>query len=140
MLLSLLQFYGSNKLWAEEVNTANYLINRMYTTVSGERSTPHERLFRARPNLLHIKLFGALAYVHITKEKHEGKFGPRARKRIIVGFERGKSYRIDYLCSNAFSDSRDVQFDETTLGWPIPTPREENISLSGLFGENYDDN
>ncbi|KAI0563526.1 retrovirus-related Pol polyprotein [Gracilaria domingensis] len=133
MLLSISHFPERSSLWAEAVITANYLINIMYTSASTEDCTPYEAVFGTRPNVSHVRIFGALAYDHIPMNKQKGKFEPKAQKGILVGFEKGNSYRIFYPDSLTFSVSRDVQFDEITLGWqPNPTA-EESIDLSELW-------
>ena len=54
--------------WAEATNTAVYLMNRC--TISGVHEvTPHEKYYRKKPDLSHVRIFGSIAYVHIPHEK-----------------------------------------------------------------------
>ena len=50
------------KFWAEAVNTASYLLNRMTTKVLGDK-TPYEIWYGFKPNVDHLKVFGNPCYV-----------------------------------------------------------------------------
>ena len=101
------------KLWAEAVHTANYIRNRLFTAASNDPSkTPYEIIMGKKPNLSHIRKFGAKAYVHIPKTKRETKFEQRADVGYCVGFTAGNGYRIFLPESCKVVVSRDVQFDE----------------------------
>ena len=56
---SLPKFY-----WAEAVSTAVYIKNRI-----GEKVLVQELYFGRKPNLLYLRVFGSIAYVHVPKEK-----------------------------------------------------------------------
>ena len=53
------KFYG-----AEAVQTVVYIQNRIRAKVSA-----HELYFGRKPNLRHLRVFGSVAYVHVTDEK-----------------------------------------------------------------------
>lgn len=55
------------KFWAEAVNTANYVQNRIQTSVANV--TPFSLWFNKTPSLSHIRIFGSVAYAHINKQK-----------------------------------------------------------------------
>ena len=57
-----------NYLWAEAVNTANYLTNRSPTRANGGVS-PYQRLFKKPLSLSHLHIFGCIAYVHEPDER-----------------------------------------------------------------------
>ncbi|XP_021719011.1 uncharacterized protein LOC110686710 [Chenopodium quinoa] len=59
--------------WAEAVNTACYILNRV-TIRSVINKTPYE-LFRGRkPNISHLRAFGCKCFVHNNGKKNLGKF------------------------------------------------------------------
>ena len=56
-----------NRFWAEVINTANYLRNRLSTyarTVTLEEAWTEQQL-----SLKHIQIFGSLLYIHIPAER-----------------------------------------------------------------------
>jgi transposase InsO family protein len=96
-------------VWAEAVNTANYLRNRLPT--SGRFKTPYELFWGSKPDLSHVRVFGAVAYSHIHASNRR-KLDNRAETGIMVGYsETSKAYRI--LHGGKIAVSRDVTFDET---------------------------
>ena len=52
--------------WAEEVRTTIYLQN--WASADGGVS-PHELYFGKKTNLGHLRVFGNITYVHVSKEK-----------------------------------------------------------------------
>ena len=80
---SLPKFY-----WAEAVQTAVYIQNWI-----GEKVLAHELCFGRKPNLLHLRVFGSIAYVHVPKEKQR-KLDAKAEKCILVGYvDEQKGYK-----------------------------------------------
>ena len=68
--------------WAEAINTANYILNRCITSGVHE-VTPEECFYGS--SLGHLKVFGCLAYVHVTAEVRS-KLDPKAEKCVFVGY------------------------------------------------------
>lgn len=60
----------SARLWAEAVHTAAYILNRCVSSLSRER-TLFELWTQEMPDVVHIKIFGTIAYAHVTKESHK---------------------------------------------------------------------
>lgn len=55
MLMGARHISGYKRLWAEAVNTAKFLRNRLYTTASNDpERTPYETLIRKRPEIYYI--------------------------------------------------------------------------------------
>lgn len=75
-----------NTFWAEAVNTAVYLKNLTPIASRGYLS-PHELWFGEEPKYNHLRVFGCLAYVHVGKERREGKFLDTAKKGVMVGYQ-----------------------------------------------------
>ena len=65
------------QLWAEAINCAVYITNRLPTSAL-ENATPYEALEKKKPELGHIHVFGCDAYVYDEKAKSKGKMAPRA--------------------------------------------------------------
>ena len=56
------------EFWAEEVETACYLVNSSPSSAL-EDKTPHEVWTGKKPSLSHLRVFGCDAYVHVPMEK-----------------------------------------------------------------------
>ena len=73
----LLKFY-----WVKVVRTFVYLQNR---TSANVEVSPHELYFGKKPNLGHLRVFGNIVNVHVSKEKRR-KLDAKAEKYILVGY------------------------------------------------------
>ena len=56
--------------WAEDVNCANYIVNRTPTKVL-KNITPKESWSSIKPDVSHFHVFGSEAWAHIPDEKHK---------------------------------------------------------------------
>ncbi|GMF82146.1 unnamed protein product [Phytophthora fragariaefolia] len=74
------------KWWAESVNTAAWIINRIPNSVNIK--TPYEIVNKAKPQLKHLKVFGSLGYAHIPDEKRR-KLDAKAFRCRFLGYEDG---------------------------------------------------
>jgi transposase InsO family protein len=54
------------ELWAEAMVITNYTRKRLPSRVHGK--TPLEKFFGEKPDVSHMRVFGARAYMHIPKE------------------------------------------------------------------------
>ena len=69
-------------------------------------------MYGNKPEVSHLKIFGCLVYVHISKEKRT-KLDHSAKKGIFVGYyEVSKAFRIYISGFHHIEISRDVTFDE----------------------------
>ena len=66
-------------LWAEACNTTVYVQNRCPHRVLG-MSTPKEEFSGKKHDISHLKIFGSLVYIHVTKD---------VRKRLELTVEVG---------------------------------------------------
>jgi transposase InsO family protein len=95
--------------WAEAVNTAVYIRNRVVSTATNGK-TPHELFFREKPPLNHLKEFGCVAYVYVEK-KDRDKFDAKAIEGCFFGYaENRKCYRIYVPGAEKVILTRDVAF------------------------------
>ena len=91
--------------------TACYIINR--GPHSGiDFKIPFEIWSGKLPSFLNLKIFGCVAYYHVS----EGKLDPRAKVGCFVGYSDDvKGFRIYSPSEGRVILSRDVTFDESTM-------------------------
>jgi transposase InsO family protein len=91
MTRSMLLLAGHPKhLWAEALNAAAYVRNRL-PTASTQR-TPYEMWYDRIPDVSHLKIWGCVAY---AKEERADKLDARGEKLRFVGYEeRVKGYHL----------------------------------------------
>ena len=83
-----------DKYWAEAVECAAYIRNRLPTTALTERKTPFEVWSGRKPNISHLKVFGCMAYAHIP-DSQRNKLDKKAVKLRFVGYAiQSKGYRL----------------------------------------------
>ena len=73
-----------DRFWGLCIQDAVYVLNRVpFTTLNGV--SPFEKLYNKPPSIDHLRVIGCLCFgTNLTK--HE-KFGPRALKSVLVGYE-----------------------------------------------------
>lgn len=99
------------KYWAEAVNTANFIENRLGVK-HNDNATPYERWYGKKPNLNYFRIFGSKAYVYSNDPKRK-KLDRKCKQLVFIGYEEhSKGYRFIDLNTNAIVISRDAQFDE----------------------------
>ena len=97
--------------WAEAVNTAVYIMNRTPTAAVHD-VTPEEKYTGNKPYLAHMKVFGCIAYVHVSDELRT-KLNLKAEKCVFIGYSlEKKGYRCYNPSTRDVRVSRDVVFDE----------------------------
>ncbi|KAG3112380.1 hypothetical protein PI124_g8412 [Phytophthora idaei] len=100
------------KWWAEAVNTAAWIINRIPNLVNVK--TPYEIVYRIMAQLKNMKVFRALGYAHIPDEKRR-KLDAKAFKCRFMGYEDGvKGYHVQNEETGKVQIVRTVKFVETT--------------------------
>lgn len=85
-----LEMKNRGRYWAETINCANYLRNRLHTSICKNSTTPYEAIHDKDPGLSHIRFFCSKTFDHMPKAKQRGKFDPSVEERILIGYERGK--------------------------------------------------
>lgn len=100
----------STRFWAEAINTAAYLVNRL--PCGDSNKSPEELWSSKRPDVDNLRVFGCSAMVHIPKQKR-AKFEPKSFKCVFVGYaENKKGYRLFNPTNNEVFTARDVVFME----------------------------
>ncbi|KAJ8564192.1 hypothetical protein ON010_g7153 [Phytophthora cinnamomi] len=125
---SMLHYKGvSTEWWAEAVSTAVYLINRSTNT---ERSdmTPYEVVFKVKPQLEHLRVFGSPGYAHID-DAERTKLEPKSFRCVFLGYaENAKGYRVYDMDASKVKVSRSVKLSEREDGdaptVPVETDRQ----------------
>lgn len=98
----------SHGFWAEAVNAANYIQNRVLTRSTSQ--SPYELWYGRRPDTRHMRTFGSKCFVHIPKEDRR-KLDNTATKMILIGYdEQSKAYRCYDMVNRKVTVSRDVRF------------------------------
>lgn len=94
--------------WAEAVNMANYLQNRLPSR--SIKATPYELWNDVKPELKHRVAFGTKCFVHVPTEKRR-KLDSTGKEMIFVGFdEKSKAFRCFDREGHKLVISRDVRF------------------------------
>ena len=92
--------------WAEAVNTANHVQNRILNKQTG--ISPYEAMFEEKPRWNELKQFGSKVYVMIPNEKRR-KLDEKSKKMKFVGYdEHAKGFRLSD--GKKIIVSREVQF------------------------------
>lgn len=101
----------AKKWWAEALNTAVYITNRLPCAAHPDK-TPYEVCFGQRPDVSHYRVFGSKGFAHIDKHKRS-KFDSKAFACMFLGYsDTTKGYRVLNLNSNKVEIVRTVKFQE----------------------------
>ena len=75
-------------------------------------STPEEAYSGKKPDLSHLRIFGANIYMHVTKDARK-KLESTAEVRILVGYtDTPHNYRVYFPDSRKTVVRRDIKFQE----------------------------
>jgi hypothetical protein len=101
------------RFWADVINTACYISNRILLRLI-LHLTPFELRFGRKPSISHLKPFGCKCFV--LKRGNLDKFESHSFDVILLGYTpHNRSYRVFNLETNTVIESCDVTFNETTL-------------------------
>lgn len=126
------------KYWAEAINTANYLCNRLPTKACNK--TPFELWTNIKPDISHLQIFGTKVYAKLPDEKRK-KFYDKAQLYNFVGYDENcKAYRLLDMNTNKIILARDVKFIENISNCKehkIETDEITEIKLSDQTVETH---
>lgn len=112
--------------WAEAVNTAVYVRNRVESSVVG--ATPFERMYGRKPQMGHIQRFGAK--VVALKKGHNNKLTPKGDTWRLCGYApTQKGYRLLCPRTGRMIVSRDCRFVGEQRGELILSPDADEESV-----------
>ncbi|KAK2422446.1 hypothetical protein QL285_032979 [Trifolium repens] len=114
--------------WAEAVNTACYIQNRIYIIPILNKTT--YELFKGRkPNNSYFHQFGCTCYI-LNNKAYKRKFDAKACKGIFIGYsERSKAYIFYNSETNTVEKSIHVRFDDKE---PDSKMSEQDNSYAGV--------
>lgn len=123
------------RYWAEAVNTANFLQNRLPTRAT--EKTPYELWHSRKPNVKNLHIFGCDVYMQIPKEQRR-KLDDKAEKLTFIGYsDESKAYRLLNRKTGRVKVSRDVIFIENSKGEQTELNTEhEELTFSGGNAED----
>uniref|UniRef100_H3H4I7 Integrase catalytic domain-containing protein n=1 Tax=Phytophthora ramorum TaxID=164328 RepID=H3H4I7_PHYRM len=126
--------------WAEAAMTAIYVKNRL-PSPKVEHETPFEIVYKSKPSVKHMRVFGCQTYILTPKEKRR-KWDPKARAGLFLGYEEvSKAYRLYDIEAGQVVVSRDVNFDESAFGLSAHTSDEDvDDAALDLDALDLDDN
>jgi hypothetical protein len=100
------------RFWAEAVNTACYVSNRIYLRVH-KKKTCYELMHGRTPKVSHFHVFGCKFFI-LKKGKKLDKFEARSVDGIFFGYaSHSRTYRVLNLETNQIMETCEVTFDET---------------------------
>jgi hypothetical protein len=100
------------RCWAEAVNTACYLSNRIYHRVH-KKKTCYELMHGRTPKVSHFHVFGCKCFIR-KKGRKLDKFEARSVDDIFFGYaSHSRAYRVLNLETNQIMATCEVTFDET---------------------------
>jgi len=93
------------------VQCAVYVQNRCpHAKLNGQ--TPHEAWSGKKPCVSHLKVFGSVAYAHVSAQQRT-KLEDMSKKLVFIGYdEKTKGYKLFNPVTNKVLVSRDVVIDE----------------------------
>lgn len=100
----------TNALWGEVVSTATYILNRC-PTKRLKCITPEQCWSGVKPSLIHLKVFGSIAYRHVL-DKLRRKLDNKLSQMIPVGYHSTGGYRLFDPLNKQIVVKRDVIVDE----------------------------
>ena len=99
------------RFWIEAINTSVYICNRIASRVING-ITPLEKLCGEILDISSFRIFGCLAYAHVSKETRK-KLDSKTRECLFLGYSNtGKAYRLWSYEKQQVITSRDVIFDK----------------------------
>ena len=143
------------QLWGDALLTAGFIRNRTSFKSLGDIS-PYELIYKTKPNLTRLRVWGADAFVYVEKSQR-GKFDPIKMSGMFLGYsDQQYAYRI-LLSNENIIITRDVtileesfkHMNEYALMYPgdstdttyglIPSPSTINFHTLTINGRDIDD-
>lgn len=123
-------------LWAEAVNTATYILNRVPCSQT-KGTTPYELWIGKKPDLSHLRVFGSEAFAHVPKQLRD-KLDAKAKKMLLVGYKGDSAgYRLYDPGAKRVSEVRNVIFNENKVCSTVPV--NSGVSWPGILNMKDDD-
>jgi hypothetical protein len=106
------EYNTPQNLWAEAINTACYVSNRIFPQKFLGK-TLYELLNRKKPDVSFFRVFACKCYIY-KKRQHLEKFQRRCDIGFLVGYSsKSKTYRVFNHATGLVKETYDVEFDES---------------------------
>ncbi|WVZ93564.1 hypothetical protein U9M48_039534 [Paspalum notatum var. saurae] len=100
------------RFWAEAVNTACYIVNRIFLRAFLGK-TSYELRFGRQPSIKHLRAFGCRCFM-LKKARHLDKFESRCLDGIFLGCaSSSRAFRVWIFEAKQVVETCEVSFDET---------------------------
>uniref|UniRef100_A0AAV1VB90 Integrase catalytic domain-containing protein n=1 Tax=Peronospora matthiolae TaxID=2874970 RepID=A0AAV1VB90_9STRA len=127
--------------WTEAAMKAIYIKNRL-PSPKIDHKTPFEIVYKSKPSVKHMRVFGCQAYILTLKVKRM-KCDSKARVRMFMGYEEAsKAYRVYDIEVGQAVISRDFTSDKSTFDFSMrrSSDDDEDAELDlNLLAINNDD-
>jgi hypothetical protein len=128
----LAEFKSLSNFWAEAINTACHVTNRLYLR-KGLNKTPYEILIGNKPNIKYFRVFGCKCF-YLKKGAHLSKFDSKALEGIFVGYAaESHAFRISNVRFNKNDSSRVEQSCVCDVGDKIPPQAIRRMGVGHLI-------
>ncbi|KAE9045518.1 hypothetical protein PR002_g2177 [Phytophthora rubi] len=118
-------------LWPEAMRNAVYIKNRSYN--KGTQGVPYEMFFGAKPDVHHIRKFGALAYVHVPVTPSRRKHHCNAKLGYVLGYaESVVGCKVYFASEHTAKFVSDLRVAEVVVYRDRHEVDEEDIDWSSL--------
>ncbi|KAG3043370.1 hypothetical protein PC122_g25115 [Phytophthora cactorum] len=115
--------------WGEAAMGAIYVKNRL-PSPKIENKTPFEIVYKSKPSVKQMRVFGCRTYVLTPKEKRL-KWDPKARAGLFLGYDEvSKAYQVYDIEAGQVVISRDVTFDESSFGVSTTSSSDDDDDAS----------
>jgi len=112
--------------WADAVNTASYVLNRVLIRPIYKK-TPYKLFQGRRPILSHLKVFRCKCFILNNGKKSLGKFDAKANEGVFLGYAtQSHVYRVYNKILMIVEKSMHVVFDETNPKLQDQVPKNAN--------------
>src|SRR6266540_4946257 len=106
------EYKTSDQFWAEAVNTACHVINRLYLHKILKK-TAYKLLTGNKPKVYYFRVFGSKCFI-LNKKSKSSKFAPKLDEGFILGYgSNAHAYRVFNKTSGCAEIAKDVTFDES---------------------------
>ncbi|KAK4849470.1 hypothetical protein QYF36_025170 [Acer negundo] len=113
-------------LWAEAVNTACYIENKVFLRPS-TRQTSYELWRGKKPNVSYFHTFGSKCYI-LNDCNQLGRFDAKSDEGIFIGYAlNSRAYRVFNLKTQTVMESYNVVIDDTMLK---SNDHEEEVAIN----------
>jgi hypothetical protein len=101
-------------MWPHFFKHAICVKNRVYN--KSIQGIPYEKMFAVKPDLHHLRVPGAIAYVHVPDDPQRTRDMDNAAIGFVLGMEEGHvGYKIYFPHNNTFKWASDVVVDESIM-------------------------